>query len=111
MRRRYNSDSYATAKARRLRRIESRACFELQQAYASGRLSLRQYDFVSRCPKTQQRRIIEADQRNSIAVTLAAQTINQFLDSMEPGTPLSLRDVAAAIVSGTRHSFRSFAVR
>ena len=58
MRARYPSDSYQADKKRRLKRIERRACSELQQAYQGGQLSLRQYDLLSRRPARQQHRII-----------------------------------------------------
>jgi hypothetical protein len=102
MRRRYVSDSYASDKARRLRRVESRACSELKEAYESGRLSLRRYDLLSRRPTRQQRRIIAAERASSVAAMVAAVTIDQLLDGLGTGTPIQLREVAAAISSAVR---------
>ena len=44
----FASHSHAEARARRLRRIERRATTELKAAYEEGRLSLRQYDLLSK---------------------------------------------------------------
>ena len=44
----FPSQSYAEARARRLRRIERRATPELVRAYGEGRLSLRQYEKLSK---------------------------------------------------------------
>jgi hypothetical protein len=43
-----------------------------------------------------------AEKARSTAALLAAQTIEQFLDSLSTGTPLSLREVAAAISDALR---------
>jgi hypothetical protein len=102
MRTRYASDSYASDKARRLRRIKGRACPELTQAFETGEISLRQFDLVSRSPKAQQRRIIEAVQRKTAMALVAAATINQLLDSLETGTPIQLREVVGAIRNAVR---------
>jgi hypothetical protein len=102
MRARYESDSYAIDKARRLRRIERRACPELQQAYQGGGLSLRQYDLLSRRPIRQQKHIIAAERARNTSALVAAQTINQLLDGLSIGTPLSLREVVAAITDAVR---------
>jgi hypothetical protein len=103
MRRRYTSDSYASEKARRLRRIEGRACFELQQAYQGGQLSLRQYDLLSRRPARQQKHIITAERAKIASAFVAAATINQFLDSLGTGTTIQLREVVAAISSAVQN--------
>lgn len=96
-RRRYASDSYDADKERRLRRIRRRACPELKDAYEAGTISLRQFDLVSRGSKAQQRRVVTAERTRSVTATLAAKTINQFLDSLEAGTPLSLLELASAV--------------
>jgi hypothetical protein len=100
MRARYPSDSYSADKSRRLKRIERCACRELQQAYQSGRLSLRQYDLLSRRPAKQQKHLIAARKARVSAAIAAAATINQFLDSRGTGAPLSLREVVTAISRG-----------
>jgi len=97
MRARYPSDSYQADKKRRLKRIERRACSELQQAYQGGQLSLRQYDLLSRRSTRQQKRILAAERSRSVTALVAAQTINQFLDSLEARTPISLRELAGAV--------------
>jgi hypothetical protein len=102
MRARYPSDFYASDKARRLRRIKSRACPELEQAYENGQLSLRQFDMVSRGPKSQQRRLIAAEQRKTATALTAAQVIEDLLCAAKPGTPIRLSEVAAAISSAVR---------
>jgi hypothetical protein len=102
MRPRYESDSYAVNKARRLKRIERRACRELQQAYQSERLSLRQYDLISRRPARQQHRIIAAERARNAAALIAADTIEKLLDSLGTGTPLCLREVVSAVTNAVR---------
>jgi hypothetical protein len=97
MRRRFPSDSYAAEKKSRLRRIRNRACSSLSRAFESGQLSLRQYDLLSRRPTRQQKRIIAAERSRSVTALVAAQTINQFLDSLEARTPISLRELAGAV--------------
>jgi hypothetical protein len=96
MRRRYPSDSYQADKKRRLKRIESRACPELQQAYQGGQLSLRQYDLLSRRPTRQQQRLIAGEKARSASALVAATTINRFLDSHKVGQ-IRLLDVELAI--------------
>jgi hypothetical protein len=76
MRRRYPSDSYQADKTRRLKRIERRACHELQQAYQGGQLSLRQYDLLSRRPTRQQKRLIAGEKARSASALVAAEAIN-----------------------------------
>ena len=103
MRARYPSDSYQADKSRRLKRIERRACAELQQAYKSG-LSLRQYDLLSRQPTRRQQRLIATEKARSMAALIAAQAINQFLDNLQTGSPVRLQEVVGAIsgaVQGT----------
>jgi hypothetical protein len=102
MRRRYPSDSYASDKARRLRRIKGRACPELTSAFEAGEISLRQFDLRSRLGVRQQKRIIAAEGARSTAALIAAATINRFLDNMGTGTPIQLREVAAAISDAVR---------
>jgi hypothetical protein len=108
MRARYPSDSYASEKARRMRRIENRACPELQQAYQDGQLSLRQYDLLSRRPATQQKHVIAAEKARISSAFLAAETINQLLDTGADRVRLS--DVELAVrsaVSGIMSPDRS----
>jgi hypothetical protein len=102
MRRRFPSDSYASDKARRMRRIKGQACSELTQAFEAGEISLRQYDLRSRLGIRQQKRIIAVERARGTSALVAADTINQFLDNLGTGTPLSLREVAAAISSAVR---------
>ena len=102
MRRRYPSVSYQADKTRRLKRIEGRACRELQQAYQSERLSLRQYDLISRRPARQQKHIIAPDRARSTAALIAADTIEKLLDSLGTGTPLCLREVVSAVTNAVR---------
>jgi len=97
MRRRFPSDSYAAERARRLRRIARRSSTELTKAFESGQLSLRQYDLLSRRSTRQQKRILAAERSRSVTALVAAQTINQFLDSLEARTPISLRELAGAV--------------
>ena len=99
MRRRYPSDSYASEKARRLRRIARRSSAELTRAFESGQLSLRQYDLLARRPTRQQRHLLAAQKAKDMAALIAARTINQFLDSVGAGTKIMLSEVAAAISS------------
>ena len=97
MRARYPSDSYASDKARRLRRIARRSSAELTRAFEAGEISLRQYDLRSRLGVRQQKRVVAAERARSTACLVAATTINQFLDSLATGTQVRLREVAAAI--------------
>jgi hypothetical protein len=97
MRPRYASDSYASDKACRLRRIKGRACLELTQDFEAGEISLRQYDLRSRLGVRQQKRLIATEKARSAAALIAATTINQLLDSLSTGTPIQLREVVAAI--------------
>jgi hypothetical protein len=102
MRRRYPSDSYEASKTQRLKRIRSRATVELSRAFEAGRLSLRQFDAISRRSIREQKRFVAAQRARIASALVAAATINQFLDSMETGTPLRLREVAGAISSAIR---------
>jgi hypothetical protein len=97
MRRRFPSDSYGNEKKRRLRRIQNRAHPALIDAYEHGDLSLRQFDLLSKLPPAKQRRLIAAEKARSASALLAAQAVNQFLDSLSTGTPIRLSEVAAAI--------------
>jgi hypothetical protein len=99
MRRRFPSDSYASEKARRLRRIARRSSAELTRAFENAQLSLRQYDLLSRRPARQQKHIIAAERARSAAALIAAETVNRFLDNLEAKTPIRLSEVSAAISS------------
>jgi hypothetical protein len=102
MRPRYPSDSYQADKERRLRRIKGQACPELTQAFEAGKISLRQFDLRSRLEVRQQKRLVAAERARISSTLVAAATINQFLDNMGTGTPIQLREVAAAISSAVR---------
>jgi hypothetical protein len=106
MRSRYASDSYASNKERRLRRIRRRACSELIHAYEHGELSLRRFDILSRAPKARQRRIVFAQKTKDTAHRLAAQTINEVLCRQTGPIRLSEistanREALGALVPGT----------
>jgi hypothetical protein len=102
MRRRYPSDSYASEKARRLRRIQRRSSVELTRAFESGQLSLRQYDATSRRSIREQKRFVAAQRARIASALAAAQTIDRFLDSLEAETPIRLRELADSIRSAVR---------
>jgi hypothetical protein len=65
-------------------------------------MSLRQFDLVSRGSKAQQKRLVAVQKASSAAALVAAQTINQLLDSLSTGTPIQLREVVAAITNTVR---------
>jgi hypothetical protein len=100
----YPSDSYATNKARRLRRIKRRAVGELTRAFEGGTISLRQFDRLSQLPVSKQRRQIAAQQWKSDAALLAAETIHLFLDNLQTGSPVRLQEVVGAISSAVAHA-------
>ena len=97
MRRRYPSDSYASEKARRLRRIQRRSSVELTRAFESGQLSLRQYDATSRRSIREQKRFVADLERETVGAQTAAKVIERFLSDLQAGTPIRLREVVAAI--------------
>jgi hypothetical protein len=96
----FASQSYAEARARRLRRIQKRACAELKSAYEEGRLSLRAYDLLSRCSHPEQRKTIKSDRNKEQAQTQAALTIREML----AGKPqhIDLAVIAAKIITAIR---------
>jgi hypothetical protein len=102
----FPSQAYAASKARRLRRIGSRATPELSEAFAAGKVTLRRYDILSRLTGTKQRAIIAKQEQETEHTRLAAETINALSDDAKSaGTPVRLAEVAAAIyetVQGTR---------
>jgi hypothetical protein len=93
----YASQGYAEARKRRLRRIERTAIQELKAAYSEGRLSLRQYDLLSRLPPCQQRKAIESGRHNEQAQNLAALTIRAVLAQKPQRIDLGL--ITAKIVA------------
>jgi hypothetical protein len=102
MRRRYESDSYQADKARRLRRIQSRAHPELIRAFECGELSLRRFDEISKLGLRRQQHLIAAQKARSTAALLAAEALNRFLDNLSTETPIRLSEVAGAISSALR---------
>ena len=80
----FASQSYAEARARRLRRIAKRASAELKEAYREGRLSLRQYDLLSKLSPHRQRKAIELERNKERAQTLAAAAIRSVLALAAP---------------------------
>jgi hypothetical protein len=102
MRQRFASDTYEHAKKRRLRKIAGRSSAELTRAFETGQISLRQYDLVSRNPKARQRRMIEVEQRKSVAALTAAQVIEELLRATKPGTPIRLPEITTAIRNALR---------
>ena len=96
----FASQSYAEARARRLRRIERRATAELQEAYQEGRLSLRAYDQLSKLPAVRQKKAVESDRNKEQAQTQAAAAIRRVLARKVQRIDLGL--VAAAIIASIR---------
>jgi len=101
----FASQSYAEARARRLRRIERRATTELKAAYEEGRLSLRAYDLLSRLPAGQQRKTVKSDRYKEHAQTLAAAAIKRLLAQKPQRVDLAL--LTSQIISAIRASLRS----
>ena len=95
-RKKYLSQQYAASKARRLRRIGARATPELSQAFAAGKVTLRQYDLVSRLVPKQQRERIAAINREIEGAEIAARAIDEMLDHSKDG-PVRLSEVARSI--------------
>jgi hypothetical protein len=98
MRSLYPSQQYAASKARRLRRIGSRATALLREAFAAGEMTLRQYDLVSRLAPKQQRARIGRRRREIESARIAAETIEAILDRTKgaPGS-VQLREITVAI--------------
>jgi hypothetical protein len=91
----FPSQEYAASKTRRLRRIALRATPELSEAFAAGKITLRQYDLGSRLSPKQQRTRIAALNREIEGAQIATKVIDKMLD----GTPGSVRltEVARAV--------------
>jgi len=96
----FASHSHAEARARRLRRIERRATTELKAAYEEGRLSLRQYDLLSKLSPVRQRKAIHCDRNKEQAQTQAALTIRAVLAHQPQRIDLGL--IARKIIASIR---------
>ena len=93
----YPSESYQATKDRRLRRSERSATPELMDSFAIGKLSLRQFDQLSRLPVRQQRATLARQQQESEHARLAAKVISDLLDQAPPGLEIRLSAIANAI--------------
>jgi hypothetical protein len=96
----FASQSYAQARARRLRRIERTPTRELREAVSEERLSLRQYDQLSKLSPCQQRKAIKSDRHKERAQTLAAAAIRSVLAGNPQRIDLGL--IAAQIITAIR---------
>ena len=96
----FASATYQAVKARRLRSIRRRATRELSEALASGQLSLRRAEIVSRLSPARQRRILAKEQLQEQGERLAAQALHDFL-AQEKGR-IDLKQVARRIVETIR---------
>ena len=96
----FASQSYAEARARRLRRIERTAARELREAFSEGHLSLRQYDLLSKLSPLEQRNAIKSDRHKERAQTLAAAAIRSVLAQKPHRIDLGL--IAAQIITAIR---------
>ena len=95
---RFPSQEYAASKVRRLKRIRARAIPELSEAFAAGKLTLRQFDLISRLrPEEQRSKMAHLHERIESA-RIAAETIDEILNRTK-GTPGSVRlsEISAAI--------------
>ena len=92
------SRGYLASKASRLRRIVGRAIPELGEAFGAGKISLRQYDLLSRLGAVEQRARIAALKRESDCERLAAEVIEKML---EGGSPVELSEVSRLIREAT----------
>ena len=77
---RFPSQEYAASKRRRLKRIGVRAVPELSAAFAAGKVTLRQYDLISRLAPRQQRVRIAALNQKINCAQIAAKVIDQILN-------------------------------
>jgi hypothetical protein len=93
---RFPSQEYAASKARRLRRIGTRATPDLSQAFAAGKITLRQYDLASRLPLKQQRARIAILNREIEGAKIAAEVIDEILDGTK-GDHVRLAEISLAI--------------
>ena len=73
------SQSYDEARARRLRQIRARAIPELNEAFATGKLTLRRYDILSRLTGRKQRKAVRLERNRERAQNLAAVAIRSVL--------------------------------
>jgi hypothetical protein len=96
----FASQGYAEARKRRLRRIERTATAELVEAFSQGRLSLRQYDLLSRLSPRHQRRTLSLESDKERAQNLAARTISSVLAQKPPRIDLAL--IASKIIDSIR---------
>jgi hypothetical protein len=96
----YVSQGYAEARARRLCRIERTATAELVEAYTEGRLSLRQYDQLSKLSSYRKRKAVESDRHKERAQNLAAAAIGSVL-AQKP-QPIDLGLIARTITQSIR---------
>jgi hypothetical protein len=98
----FPSQEYAASKVRRLRRIAARAIPELSEAFAAGKVTLRQYDLISQLPATQQRARVAALDREIEEARIAAKVINEMLDGKKDLPRLS--DISAAIMQAVQRA-------
>jgi hypothetical protein len=94
---RFPSQEYAASKARRLRRIGARATPELSEAFAAGKITLRQYDLVSRLAPKQQRVKIDLLNRKIRGAKIAAEAIERLLGTNRAAGQVQLSEVARTI--------------
>jgi hypothetical protein len=87
--------TYQAIKARRLIRVRRRAVPELIEAFERGRLSLRQFDLMSRLSARQQKRAITVKAREERAASIAALVIAEILNGA--GSRIRLADVGRQI--------------
>jgi hypothetical protein len=96
----FASQGYAEARKRRLRRIERIATAELVEAFSQGRLSLRQYDRLSRLLPVRQRKAVQLDRHKEQAQNLAAAAISSVLAQKPQRIDLAL--IASKIIDSIR---------
>jgi hypothetical protein len=78
----------------------------LSEAFAAGKVTLRQYDLVSRLPIRQQRARIATLNQKIDCAQIAAKVIEEILDDSK-GAPGSVRlsEISAAICRAVQTSF------
>ena len=81
---------------------------ELSQAFAAGKVTLRQYDLVSRLAPKQQRERVAALNREIEGAQIAARTIEEILDcSKGAPRPVRLTGVARTIPAAVSDSLQN----
>jgi hypothetical protein len=83
-----------------LRRIAARAVPELRKAFAAGKLTLRQFELLSRLAPRQQRARVAAINRETEGAQIAAKVIDKILDGTKDD--VRLNEISLAISQAVR---------